>query len=208
MNQCPISAGNSFLYDFDVPDQAGTYWYHSHLSTQYCDGLRGPMVIYDPDDPYLDLYDVDDGEFPFRLATRNMCLTCTSLQRAQLSRLWTGTTPPRPLETPSRACYMRLVERFELTYSLSTADSTLINGLGRSTDSSGSDATLAVVNVTQGKRYRMRLVSISCDPNYTFSIDGHNMTVIEADGVNHEPVTVDSITIYAGQRYSFIVRLP
>ena len=52
----------------------------------------------------------------------------------------------------------------------------------------------------------MRLVSISCDPNYTFSIDGHNMTVIEADGVNHEPVTVDSITIYAGQRYSFIVR--
>ena len=60
MNQCPISAGNSFLYNFDVPDQAGTYWYHSHLSTQYCDGLRGAMVVYDPDDPYADLYDVDD----------------------------------------------------------------------------------------------------------------------------------------------------
>ena len=70
----------------------------------------------------------------------------------------------------------------------------LINGLGRSTDSSGADATLAVVNVTQGKRYRMRLVSISCDPNYTFSIDGHNMTVIEADSVNHVSVTVDSIS--------------
>ena len=88
----------------------------------------------------------------------------------------------------------------------STSDSTLINGLGRSASSAGAVAELAVVNVTQGKRYRMRLVSISCDPNYTFSIDGHNMTVIEADGVNHEPVTVDSITIYAGQRYSFIVR--
>ena len=60
VNQCPISAGNSFLYNFDVPDQAGTYWYHSHLATQYCDGLRGAMVIYDPDDPYADLYDVDD----------------------------------------------------------------------------------------------------------------------------------------------------
>ena len=62
MNQCPISAGNSFLYDFTAADQAGTFWYHSHLSTQYCDGLRGPMVVYDPDDPYLSMYDVDDGE--------------------------------------------------------------------------------------------------------------------------------------------------
>jgi FtsP/CotA-like multicopper oxidase with cupredoxin domain len=25
---------------------AGTYWYHSHLSTQYLDGLRGAIVIY------------------------------------------------------------------------------------------------------------------------------------------------------------------
>ena len=51
----------------------------------------------------------------------------------------------------------------------------------------------------------MRLLSFSCDPNYVFSIDGHNMTVIEADAVNHEPVTVDSIQILAGQRYSFVV---
>ena len=40
----------------------GTFWYHSHESVQYCDGLRGPMVIYDHDDPHKDLYDVDDGE--------------------------------------------------------------------------------------------------------------------------------------------------
>ena len=40
----------------------GTYWYHSHLSTQYCDGLRGPLVVYDPHDPQAHLYDVDNGE--------------------------------------------------------------------------------------------------------------------------------------------------
>ena len=54
-------------------------------------------------------------------------------------------------------------------------------------------------------RYRFRLVSISCDPNYTFSIDGHPLTVIEADGVSTQPVTVDSIQIFAAQRYSFVV---
>ena len=60
VSQCPISAGNSFLYDFTATGQAGTFWYHSHLSTQYCDGLRGPMVVYDPNDPHLDLYDFDN----------------------------------------------------------------------------------------------------------------------------------------------------
>ena len=39
----------------------GTFWYHSHLSTQYCDGLRGAMVIYDPNDPHAALYDIDNG---------------------------------------------------------------------------------------------------------------------------------------------------
>ena len=80
----------------------------------------------------------------------------------------------------------------------------LINGLGRAAGGDA-DATLAVVNVTQGSRYRFRLVSLSCDPNFTFYIQGHNFTVIEVDSVNVEPVTVDSIQIFAGQRYSFVV---
>ena len=84
--------------------------------------------------------------------------------------------------------------------------STLINGLGRE---AGGDANapLSVITVQQGKRYRFRLVSLSCDPNYTFQIDGHSMTVIEADGQNTEPLPVDEITIFAGQRYSFVVCL-
>ena len=41
--------------------------------------------------------------------------------------------------------------------------------------------------------------------SFTFSIDGHNMTVIEADGVETQPVEVDQLTIYAAQRYSVVV---
>lgn len=40
----------------------GTFWYHSHFKTQYCDGLRGPLVVYDEHDPNRHLYDVDDGK--------------------------------------------------------------------------------------------------------------------------------------------------
>ncbi|KAG1786365.1 laccase [Suillus plorans] len=60
VTQCPIASGHSFMYDFTPASQSGTFWYHSHYTLQYCEGLRGPVVIYDPLDPYLDMYDVDD----------------------------------------------------------------------------------------------------------------------------------------------------
>ncbi|TBU28930.1 laccase [Dichomitus squalens] len=167
VNQCPISTGNSFLYDFHVPDQAGTFWYHSHLSTQYCDGLRGAMVVYDPNDPHKNLYDVDNDD--------------TVITLADWYHVASKLGPAVPFG----------------------GDSTLINGKGRSTATPTAD--LAVISVTQGKRYRFRLVSLSCDPNFTFSIDGHALTVIEADAVSTQPLTVDSIQIFAGQRYSFVL---
>lgn len=82
------------------------------------------------------------------------------------------------------------------------ADSTLVNGLGRY---NGSTSPLAVVNITSSKRYRFRVVSMSCASYFDFSIDGHNFTVIEADGVNTQPMHVDSIRIFAGQRYSIVL---
>jgi len=42
-----------------------------------CDGLRGPLVIYDPNDPLAYMYDVDDGErgicFPSALIIDSSC---------------------------------------------------------------------------------------------------------------------------------------
>ncbi|OCK75595.1 multicopper oxidase, partial [Lepidopterella palustris CBS 459.81] len=56
VTQCEIAPGKSFTYNFTV-EQPGTYWYHSHTRGQYPDGLRGPLIIHDPDSPYKDLYD-------------------------------------------------------------------------------------------------------------------------------------------------------
>ncbi|KAI0258277.1 laccase [Gloeopeniophorella convolvens] len=167
VTQCPIIPINSFLYDFKAIGQAGTYWYHSHYRNQYCDGLRGALVIYDPDDPQADLYDVDDAE-------------STVITLADWYHFLSTNAPAIPV-----------------------FNSTLINGKGRY--SGGPDIDLAIINVTAGKRYRFRLVSISCDPNFTFSIDGHQMTIIEVEGNNVQPLVVDSIQIFVGQRYSFVL---
>ncbi|KAI0301898.1 laccase 1 [Multifurca ochricompacta] len=151
---------------FNVPEQAGTFWYHSHFSNQYCDGLRGAFVVRDPEDPHKPLYDVDDDS--------------TIITLADWYHYLSHNAPPIPVFS-----------------------STLINGAGRW---AGGPATkLAVVSVQPGKRHRFRLVSISCDPNFTFSIDNHILTIIEVDGINVKPLDVDQIQIFAGQRYSFVV---
>ncbi|GEQ72868.1 hypothetical protein JCM33374_g6556 [Metschnikowia sp. JCM 33374] len=45
VTQCPISPGDTMLYNFTVGHQVGTYWYHSHTTGQYGDGMRGVFVI-------------------------------------------------------------------------------------------------------------------------------------------------------------------
>ncbi|KAI9701198.1 MAG: hypothetical protein M1836_001867 [Candelina mexicana] len=55
-SQCAIPPGSSFTYDFKIK-QPGTYWYHSHNNGQYPDGLRGALIVHDPDSPYKDQYD-------------------------------------------------------------------------------------------------------------------------------------------------------
>ncbi|KAI0062714.1 laccase [Artomyces pyxidatus] len=166
VTQCPIIPGNSFLYNFNVPDQAGTYWYHSHFRNQYCDGLRGAIVIYDLLDPHLLLYDVDNDDTVITLAD------------------WYHYLSPDAPAVPDFT-------------------SGLINGKGRY--SGGTAVDLAVVNVVSLLRYRLRIVSISCDPSFTFSIDGHQLTIIEVDGQNVQPLVVDNLKIFNGQRYSVVL---
>lgn len=82
VTQCPLPPNMTMTYEFTVSsssrechfmgqiarlveltgfplkaDASGTYWYHSHNMGQYPDGLRGPMIIHDPEDPYRRHYD-------------------------------------------------------------------------------------------------------------------------------------------------------
>ncbi|KAJ6596282.1 laccase [Mycena vulgaris] len=68
VNQCPIAPGAFYQYNFPLLEQTGTFWFHSHLSTQYIDGERGLLVICDPNDPQKALWDVDDASTIITLA--------------------------------------------------------------------------------------------------------------------------------------------
>ncbi|PSN65113.1 hypothetical protein BS50DRAFT_575190 [Corynespora cassiicola Philippines] len=47
VTQCPISEGDSYTYRFRVT-QYGHSWYHSHYSSQYTDGVAGPLLFHGP----------------------------------------------------------------------------------------------------------------------------------------------------------------
>ncbi|KAI0297808.1 laccase [Multifurca ochricompacta] len=147
VTQCPIVPKESFVYKFTPVNQAGTYWYHSHFKNQYCDGLRGPLVIYDPNDPHRQLYDIDNDRSVITLSDWYH---------------YVSTVAP----------------------TINVANSTLINGKGRYSGGP-TNVSLAEVYVHHGKR--------------------HELTVIEVDGQNVQPLLVDSLQIFAGQRYSVIL---
>lgn len=52
MIQDPVQPGETFTYDFVVPD-AGTYWYHTHLHQieQLERGLYGAIVVHEAEEP-------------------------------------------------------------------------------------------------------------------------------------------------------------
>ncbi|KAG7451504.1 laccase [Guyanagaster necrorhizus] len=172
VTQCPIAPNTSFTYNVDTGNQAGTFLYRSGLGVQYVDGLRGPLIIYDPEDPHLNLYDVDDDSTIF-----------------QLGEWYHGFSTDD-------------FNIFQETGSIPIYDAGLINGVGRT--QGGPEVPFGVFNVVSGTRYRLRLISNAPRAVFGFIIDQHNLTVIEEDGISTEPVEVEGLELYPGQRYSVV----
>lgn len=179
VTQCPIPPGNSMTYEVDLKDQAGTSWYHSHYNSEYVDGFAAPLIIHDPDDPHKQLYDEEYVVF-----MQDWYHGTTKILTKELLKAGGAGEEPIP-------------------------DSGLINGRGRcGVPSNKCDANnkLSDFKFTPGKRYRLRLINGSAFTAFQFSIDGHKLTVIEADLTPVQPYEVDRININVAMRYSVIVK--
>jgi FtsP/CotA-like multicopper oxidase with cupredoxin domain len=55
LTQQPIAPGETFVYEFDLPD-AGTYWYHPHQRSfeQVGRGLYGPLIVEEREPIHVD----------------------------------------------------------------------------------------------------------------------------------------------------------
>ena len=67
------------------------------------------------------------------------------------------------------------------------------------------DTQNMTISVQPGKTYMLRLINIGAFAGQYFWIEGHEMRIVEVDGVWTEPGKADMIYITAAQRYSVLV---
>lgn len=181
VSQCPIAPlGGTFAYTFQA-DQYGTGWYHSHYSSQYGDGLYGPMVIYGPLQPEVD-YDYDLG--PVMISDYFHMSYYKGLEVSFAK-------PPQALNVSNNLINGKGIYDCDAN---TETDGNCLRGAG-----------LSKFRFRSGKLHRLRLINSGSLANQKFSIDHHEMTVIANDYVPVQPYTTKVVTLGPGQRTDIIV---
>lgn len=194
INQCAIPAnGGTYTYKVKLgKEQWGTYWYHSHFSTQYADGLFGPLVIHSSKEDELleEKYDMD------------MVVLVNDYYHDMANKYLVDYLAPdneNNEPTPDNG----LIQGFNVFEYDSASYVVPHEDLSRNVTDSQSN--YPIIDLKRNKKYRMRVINAGFFAPFTFSIDQHLLKLIEADGTNIEPLSVESLAISVSQRYSFIV---
>ena len=197
-----IMPRSTFDYEFEV-QQSGTYWYHSHSAYQEEDGLYGPIVI-DPAGPDPVAYDrehvlVLSDHSPMSGATiykklKQMGGGYFNMQRMTLSGLLAGRDLPASERRDWAKMRMDPADIADVTGSTYTFT---VNGHGPF------DNWTALFR--PGERVRLRIINAAAQTNFNVRIPDLPMTVVQADGQNVRPVTVDEFQIGVAETYDVVV---
>lgn len=202
-----IRPGETFTYRYPLR-QNGTYWYHSHSGNQEQAGLYGPLII-DPvtPDPYS--YDsecivmLSDWTFedPARvLAKMKKVGSYYNFNRRTVGDFfrdgardgWSATIADRLQWAKMRMDPTDIADVTGFTYSY------LLNG-----QSANQNWTTLF---RPGERIRMRFINAGAMTHFDVRIPGLEITLVQADGQNVEPVTVEEFRIAPAETYDMIVQ--
>lgn len=146
-------------------DQPGTYWYHAHNDGQYPEGLRGPVVVHDPEGPYEGKYDEE------------VVITLSDWYHQPIQSLlkdFISVENPTGAEPVPQAALMNDTQNLQ-------------------------------VSVKPGQTYLVRLVNIGAFAAHYLWFEGHEMRIVEVDGVWVEEAAAERLYITPAQRYSVLL---
>lgn len=200
-----IQPGETFTYRFPAK-QAGTYWYHSHSAMQEQRGMYGAIII----EPKKQAQIKQDREY------------------AVVFSDWHDTQPSRVLSNLKRRpdfynfhqeTLLDLFDRKEeQSFSEAVADRMAWSKVRMmKTDVADVSGYRFLINgmdpeqnwtalYKPGERVRLRLVNASAMSFMDVYIPGLQMTVVQADGNDIEPITVDELRIAVAETYDVIVQ--
>ena len=200
-----IAPGETFTYRFPIK-QSGTYWFHSHSGFQEPDGAYGAIVI-EPEGREPFRY---DREYVVQLTDkhphsgdrimRNLKSSADYYNRQQqtVGDFWR--------DSRERGLGATLKDRLmwgDMRMMSSDIEDVqgftgLINGKGPEQNWTGL--------FQPGERVRLRLINSSAMTYFDVRLPGLKMTVVQADGNNVQPVTVDELRIGVAETYDVIVQ--
>jgi L-ascorbate oxidase len=200
-----IKPGATHTYRFPA-QQSGTYWYHSHSGLQEQAGVYGAIVI----EP--------KAREPFRFDREYVVILSD----------WQDTAPERILANLKKQSdyynySQRTIGDFFSDIAAKGLAATLEDrkmwGEMRMTPTDIADVSgyTFLVNGSNpdrnwtglfapGERVRLRFVNASAMTYFDVRIPGLRMTVVQADGNNVQPVTVDEFRMAVAETYDVIVR--
>lgn len=202
-SSCVLHPGDEYTYRFKLlPEDVGTHWYHSHVGTSRVDGLWGMLIVHarENEAALLQQHATNvseslkwDEEVAIALGDHFHEQGPEFLAR-YVSR-WMQKAEPVPASGLINGKHRFNCEHSRLTQVPCPADELGADEVGE----------FSTFTLDPSKRYRLRLVNVGALAEETFSVDGHTLTVIEADGVLVDPITVHRIPLAAGQRYSVLL---
>jgi FtsP/CotA-like multicopper oxidase with cupredoxin domain len=194
-----IAPGQTFTYEFPIR-QNGTYWWHSHSDLQEQAGHYGPIVIEsaDPDPRYDRDYVVLLSEFT-PIHPHEIMRKLKVGEHYFNRQMQTATDGDMP--GPERRMWgeMRMNPR-DVSDVTGSTYTYLVNGHG--------PAENLEYLFAAGERVRLRIINGSAMTFFNVRIPGVPMTVIAADGIDVDEVTVDEFQIGTAETYDVIVRPP
>jgi len=193
-----IAPGGHFQVPL-TPRQSGTYWWHSHSGLQEQAGHYGPIII-DPAEPDPVEYDREHVILlsEFTDMHPHAIMKKLKVSEGYFSRQKTTATDDYDFSGEQRRMWgrMRMMPTDIADVSAPTY-SYLING-------HGPDDGLELP-YRPGERIRLRIINGSAMTFFNVRLPGLPMTVVQADGLNVQPVEVDELQIGVAETYDVIV---
>jgi len=201
-----IMPGETFTYRFLVK-QSGTYWYHSHSGTQEQTGMYGAIIIaprggeaHDFDREHVIVLSDWTDENP-KTIVANLKMQSDYYNRQERTL---GTF----LEDVGRMGFGAALNDRLMWGAMRMSPTDIM-------DVTGSTYTFLVngqppaANWTAlyqpGERVRLRVVNASAMTTFDVRIPGLDLTIVQADGTDVEPVTVEEFRIGVAETYDLIV---
>ena len=203
-----IKPGTTFTYRFKVR-QSGTYWYHSHSGGQEQDGMYAPIVIA----PAKGERHKADHDYVVMLSDSHPMAAPAILRKLKQEPGYFNdrrrTLPGllRELGNAKSGEERRAIVRDRLDWAEMRMDPTdladvtgytfLVNGKGPADNWTGL--------FKPGEKVRLRFVNGSAMTLFDVRVPGLKLKVIQADGQDVEPVTVDTFRFGPGETYDVLV---